>query len=111
MHEITPIIPIETPPARIISRPSAEKLAQLYLPVRLRDFYLGLHPIMQCYLYDISTTPEEFFTIVMMEDVRFGNHCRFSNKSDPSWNYQPDIQLMDTKQLYLIEHKDENKDP
>lgn len=63
----------------------AQKLADLFLPVRLRDFYVKAHPLIQCYLYDQSTSPEEFFILVDMEYQRFSKmNMRYSLR-DSRW--------------------------
>jgi hypothetical protein len=55
---------------RILSPGSAAKLADLYLPVYLRDFYLNCNPLVQCFLYERAASPEEFFTNVLQEEAR-----------------------------------------
>lgn len=62
---------------RILSVENAAKLADLYLPVHLRDWYLALHPLIQCNLYDISSSGEDFFTNVCMEHARHMNKVRY----------------------------------
>jgi len=55
----------------LVFRPGiAENLADLYLPVHLRDFYLQSHPLVQVSLYRLSSSPEEFFTLVQQEQSR-----------------------------------------
>lgn len=62
---------------RILSKENAAKLADLYLPVHLRDWYLSLHPLIQCNLYDISSSAEDFFTCVCMEHARHMNKTKY----------------------------------
>lgn len=61
-----------------ISQDAAKGLADLYLPVYLRDFYLNLHELVQTFLYRQSTSPEEFFTLVLQEQVRHNNNRYYS---------------------------------
>lgn len=68
----------------------AQKLADLYLPVRLRDFYVNLHPIVQCYLYERASVPEEFFVLVDQEYARFGHYHRV-RKDDREWHFKPTV--------------------
>lgn len=58
---------------KIFPADAAKKLGDLFLPVTLRDFWLGMAPIIQCYIYQRSSGPEEFFTLVLMEHARFHN--------------------------------------
>jgi hypothetical protein len=55
---------------RSLTEAGAKKLADLYLPVHLRDFFLHMHGIAQYELYAISSCPEEFFTLIQQEQAR-----------------------------------------
>lgn len=78
----------------------AEKLADLYLPVRLRDFYLGSHPLIQCHLYEKASSPEEFFVLV---DMEFARHETIRRKGyrPQEWKIVPiieeELKLSETK--------------
>lgn len=61
---------------RILAPGSAVRLADLYLPVYLRDFYLNCNPLVQCFLYDRAASPEEFFTNVLQEEARINQLYR-----------------------------------
>lgn len=61
---------------KILSPGSASKLADLYLPVYLRDFYLNCNPLVQCFLYEMAASPEEFFTNVLQEEARISQIFR-----------------------------------
>lgn len=62
----------------------AHKLSN-YLPVRLRDFWLTMHPLAQAYIYNQSNSPEEFFVLVDMENARFEKEGKAYNKRDRKW--------------------------
>ena len=63
----------------------AQKLADLYLPVHLRDFYLTCHPLLQVWMYETSGSPEEFFSNVMMEWARFEQNRRGGWMPNGQW--------------------------
>lgn len=62
----------------------ANKLSD-FLHVRLRDFWLGMHPIIQAKLYMEANGPEEFFTLVDQEYARFEQGTRFQKPRENSW--------------------------
>lgn len=62
---------------RILTSEQANTLADLYLPVHLRDWYISMHPLIQCNLYDTSSSGEEFFTLVCMEHARHMNKIKY----------------------------------
>ena len=49
-----------------------------YLPVNLRDFWLGMAPIMQEYLFCQATDEYHFFSLIQMEHARFNNPRSYS---------------------------------
>lgn len=71
----------------------AQKLADMYLPVRLRDFYLTVHPVVQAYLYSTASCGEEFFALVDMEYARFNNKVPVSNWKRRKFEEESGIQL------------------
>lgn len=73
-----PTVPILTPE-------QAQKLADLYLPVRLRNFYVCAHPLIQSYLYDSASCPEEFFVLVDQEFARFERQNQQYNRRYNRW--------------------------
>lgn len=69
---------------RVVNKESSRKLSE-YLPVRLRDFFLAMHPLAQAYLYEQSTSPEEFFILVDMEEQRFNKIGKRYSFSKGGW--------------------------
>lgn len=87
MSKLTPLIPeVETNviKVRTVTHNNAVKLSE-YLPVRLRDFFLAMHPLAQAYLYEQSTSPEEFFILVDMEEQRFNKIGKRYSFSKGGW--------------------------
>ena len=70
---------------KVLSASDAQKLADLYLPVRLRDFWLSLHPLIQAYLFDSANCGEEFFILVDMEYARFQKLNMYYDRSRGYW--------------------------
>jgi len=57
----------------ILTADQAKKLADLYLPTHLRDFFLGMDPVLQCHFYTMSKEPTHFFTLILTEWSRYDN--------------------------------------
>ena len=73
------------PTIPILRAEQSAKLADMYLPVRLRNFYLSLHPLIQTYLYQSAGCPEEFFILVDQEEARFTKMNMRYNRRRNSW--------------------------
>lgn len=56
----------------VLSADTAKRLADWYLPTNLRDFWLGMHPLIQTYIYQRCSSGAEFFTNIQMEAARLG---------------------------------------
>lgn len=53
---------------RVLTKDAAQALADRYLPVRLRDFFLGMDPLVQTHFFTRCISPEEFFILIDMEE-------------------------------------------
>lgn len=58
---------------RVLSPDQAKILADRYLPVHLRDFFLGMDSVLQCHFYDLSINGHHFFSLILTEWSRFDN--------------------------------------
>lgn len=77
--------------SQITIRTLDNKQAQIlsdYLPVRLRDFWMSMHPLAQAYLYEQSSCKEEFFILIDMEFARFSKYGLGYNPSAKMWCYK-----------------------
>lgn len=87
--DIKTIPPRQNPVMKVFPESAAKKLADLYLPVHLRDFFLGMAPIIQFHLYNTAGSPEEFFSLILMEHARFHNDTMNSGRK--TWSSDPRV--------------------
>lgn len=67
------VVQVNTNLVNILTPNQAEKLADLYLPTHLRDFFLGMSPVLQCHFYILAQDETHFFTLILTEWSRFDN--------------------------------------
>jgi len=77
----------------------AQKLSD-FLPVNLRDFWLGVSPEVQAYLAKLAHSREEFFTLIQMEAARF-QQIKRTSYNRPAW-YEPAIGKLDSTEVPVL---------
>lgn len=78
----------------------------VYLDVRFRDFWLGLHPLIQGKIYSQSFSPEMFFSLVDQEFVRFGQGNKFRSMMADNWGK---IKLITLEQSLKLKEQEKLK--
>lgn len=79
-----PTIQSNVPAIPSLEKDFAEFLSD-FLPVNLRDFWLGIDKHVQHYLYHQSSSSEHFFTLIQMEYARFEKKNKSYDWASNTW--------------------------